>query len=152
MAKANGGSPREILFQIPKDGVPPRKIAVGAGDGLRYVGATKRAVCPHFRTPGLVFDRSTSPLQEPAEGEPKPEPRVSFVLVGVPPQGCSDGDLRAVGIGTCVNLEMVEAAAGSGQWEHVPAASMAPLVQRAEALRDARRAALAPKQSSTPAK
>src|SRR5437867_2086343 len=107
--------PATIKFSTP-DG--PVEKAVDHGDGLKYVGQFERGVCPAFRA-RVTFDRSKAPLEE---GE---KPRATHVLVGPPPDGCSDDDLLAAGVGTCVTVEMVGQVAGSGQWQHVPADDMA---------------------------
>ncbi|MBK8180881.1 MAG: hypothetical protein IPK67_18710 [Planctomycetes bacterium] len=118
MAKQTDTS-RVVEFK-PK-GEEPKELTVANGDGLRYIGLHSRVVCPHFRS-RQFFHRG-------GKGGP------DLVLVGAPPQGSTDADLRAGGIGGCVTLDMVELVSGSGQWLHVPAASMAGPLGLVEAAR-----------------
>lgn len=115
------------VLEFKPKGKPAEEKTVSVGDGLRYIGATERAICPHFRTK-VTFHRGG------IERGTGPE----LALVGAPPQGSLDADLRKAGIGACVTLDMVEAVSTSGQWELVPAASMAPVLDAVDAAREAR--------------
>lgn len=116
---------------LKRPGKIPEELVVSHGDGLRYIGTTDRARCPHLSN-RVLFSKDGKP--DPETGERSS----THVLVGPPPQGCTDDDLHAAGIGTTVTLAGVGFLTPSGQWEHVPASSMKELVAEAVASRDER--------------
>lgn len=114
-------APGVVKFHVRKPETEDVEIQVGNGDGLRFVGPYKNAVSAFL--PGRKLNRD------------------DLALIGAPPKGCSLADLDAAGIAGVVKLEDVQALAGTGDWEHVPAAKMTKNTAKAEKARDDRNAA-----------